>query len=77
MQRRRSAKDRNLGDNLRPDLRLGCRPRLRYFKATGYADPSLDQWLASTARALVQARPVISTDMIAALPVTKNPILPG
>ena len=50
---------------------------LEMFKSDKYADVSLNQWLASTPRALVEAHLKISGDVVARLPATKVPVIAG
>lgn len=48
---------------------------LEIFKSDRYADVSLNQWLASTPRALVEAHLKVGSDVIARLPVPKVPVI--
>jgi oxalate decarboxylase len=50
---------------------------LEMFKSDKYADVSLNQWLASTPRALVEAHLKIPDDVVARLPATKVPVIAG
>jgi oxalate decarboxylase len=50
---------------------------LEMFKSDKYADVSLNQWLASTPRALVEAHLKIPGDVVARPPATKVPVIAG
>jgi oxalate decarboxylase len=45
------------------------------FRSDRYADVSLNQWLTSTPRALVEAHLKISGDVVARLRATKVPVI--